>query len=120
MKFKNLNYLVFFIYFISSSSSYSIERPDIKNLIIHNEKQKIENVEFFNSKKEPRDEKSQSPFMPEKKDPIEITLKLDGKIFLGESNIEVEVGLVVDFVRRLFRCCSVSNESNIEEVGPVF
>tara|TARA_Y100000741_G_scaffold107447_1_gene80457 strand:+ start:401 stop:925 length:525 start_codon:yes stop_codon:yes gene_type:complete len=50
MKFKNLNYLVFFIYFISSSSSYSIERPDIKNLIIHNEKQKIENVEFFNSK----------------------------------------------------------------------
>ena len=50
MKYKKLNYLVFFIYLISSSSSYSIERPDIKNLIIHNEKQKIENVEFFNSK----------------------------------------------------------------------
>jgi len=51
MKYKNLNYLVFFIYLISSSSSYSIERPDIKNLIIHDKKKKIEKVEFFNSKK---------------------------------------------------------------------
>tara|TARA_Y100000741_G_scaffold106017_1_gene79201 strand:+ start:982 stop:1506 length:525 start_codon:yes stop_codon:yes gene_type:complete len=50
MKYKNLNYLVFFIYLISSGGSYSIERPDIKNLIIHSEKKKIENVEFFNSK----------------------------------------------------------------------
>ena len=51
MNYKNLNYLVFFIYLISSSSSYSIERTDIKNLIIHKEKKKIEKVEFFNSKK---------------------------------------------------------------------
>ena len=51
MKYKKLNYLVFFIYLISSGGSYSIERPDIKNLIIHNEKKKIEEVEFFNSKK---------------------------------------------------------------------
>ena len=50
MKYKKLNYLVFFIYLISSSGSYSIERPDIKNLIIHNEKKKIEKAEFFNSK----------------------------------------------------------------------
>ena len=50
MKYKNLNYLVFFIYLISSNGSYSIERPDIKNLIIHNEKKKIEKAEFFNSK----------------------------------------------------------------------
>jgi len=50
MKYKKLNYLVFFIYLISSSASYSIERPDIKNLIIHNEKKKIEKAEFFNSK----------------------------------------------------------------------
>ncbi len=50
MKHKKLNYLVFLIYLISSSGSYSIERPDIKNLIIHNEKKKIEKVEFFNSK----------------------------------------------------------------------
>ena len=50
MNYKNLNYLVFFIYLISSSSSYSIEPTDIKNLIIHKEKKKIEKVEFFNSK----------------------------------------------------------------------
>ena len=50
MNYKNLNYLVFFIYLISSSGSYSIERPDISNLIIHNEKKKIEKVEFFDSK----------------------------------------------------------------------
>ena len=50
MKYKNLNYLVFFIYLISSNGSYSIERPDVKNLIIHKEKKKIEKVEFFNSK----------------------------------------------------------------------
>ena len=49
MYYKNLNLLVILIYLISSSSSYSIERPDIKNLIIHNEKKKIDNVDFFNS-----------------------------------------------------------------------
>ena len=51
MKYKKLNYLVFFIYLISSSGSYSIERPDINNLIIHKEKKTIGKVEFFNSKK---------------------------------------------------------------------
>jgi len=50
MKYKKLNYLVFFIYLISSSGSYSIERPDINNLIIHKEKIKIGKVEFFDSK----------------------------------------------------------------------
>ena len=50
MKYKKLNYLVFFIYLISSGSSYSIELTDIKNLLIHEEKKKIEIVEFFNSK----------------------------------------------------------------------
>tara|TARA_A100000164_G_C21542461_1_gene601164 strand:- start:96 stop:626 length:531 start_codon:yes stop_codon:yes gene_type:complete len=50
MNYKKLNYLVLFIYLISSSSSYSIEPKDIKNLIIHKEKKKIEKVEFFNSK----------------------------------------------------------------------
>ena len=51
MKYKKLNYLVFFIYLISSSVSYSIERPDINNLIIHKKKKTIGKVEFFNSKK---------------------------------------------------------------------
>ncbi len=50
MKFKNLNYLVIAIYLISSNFAYSIDRPDIKNLIIHKDKKKIENVEFYNSK----------------------------------------------------------------------
>ena len=49
MNYKNLNYLLFFIYLISSSNLYSIEPTDIKNLIIHKEKKKIEKVEFFNS-----------------------------------------------------------------------
>ena len=51
MKYKKLNYLVFIIYLLSSSGSYSIERPDINNLIIHEEKKTIGKVEFFNSKK---------------------------------------------------------------------
>ncbi len=49
MKFINLNFLIFIIYLISSSFSYSIEPPKFKNLIIHKEKIKIENIEFFNS-----------------------------------------------------------------------
>ena len=49
MNYKNLNLLVFLIYLISSSSSYSIEGHDVKNLIIHKEKKKIDNVVFFNS-----------------------------------------------------------------------
>ncbi len=51
MKYQKLNYLVFFIYLLSSSVSYSIERPDINNLIIHEKKKTIGKVEFFNSKK---------------------------------------------------------------------
>ena len=52
MNFKNLNLLVVIIYLISFSFAYSIDTPDNKNLIIHKEKKKIENIEFFNSKKE--------------------------------------------------------------------
>ena len=51
MKYKKLNYLVFIIYLISFSGSYSIERPDINNLLIYEEKKTIGKVEFFNSKK---------------------------------------------------------------------
>ena len=49
MKFKNLNFLVIITYLLSSSFAYSIDLPDIKNIIIHKEKKKIKNVEFFNS-----------------------------------------------------------------------
>jgi hypothetical protein len=51
MKYKKLNYLVFFIYLISSSVAYSIDRPDVNNLIIHKEKKSIGEKKFFNSKK---------------------------------------------------------------------
>ena len=52
MTFKNLNYLVIITYLISSSFAYSINVPDIKNIIIHKEKKKINHVEFFNSESE--------------------------------------------------------------------
>ena len=49
MKFKNFYYFTFFLYLISSGTSYSIEQPDIKNLIIHKEKKIIKGVYFFDS-----------------------------------------------------------------------
>tara|TARA_B100001029_G_C14798787_1_gene305931 strand:- start:101 stop:631 length:531 start_codon:yes stop_codon:yes gene_type:complete len=49
MKYKKLKYLLLFIYLISPSISYSIDLPDINNLIIHKEKKKIGKVEFFNT-----------------------------------------------------------------------
>ena len=52
MKFKNLNFIVIITYLISSSFVYSIDLPDIKNIIIHKEKKKINYVEFFNSESE--------------------------------------------------------------------
>ena len=52
MKYKNLNYLTIIAYLISSTFVYSIEPPDIKNIIIHKEKKKINYVEFYNSKRE--------------------------------------------------------------------
>ena len=52
MKYKNLNYLAIIAYLIASTFAYSIELPDIKNIIIHKEKKKINYVEFYNSKRE--------------------------------------------------------------------
>ena len=49
MKFKNLNFLAVIAYLLSSSFAYSIDLPDIKNIIIHKEKKKINKVQFFNS-----------------------------------------------------------------------
>ncbi len=49
MKYKKLIYLTLFIHLISSGISYSIDRPDIKNLLIYDQKKKIEKVEFYNS-----------------------------------------------------------------------
>ena len=49
MKIIFLNYLIIVFYLISSGVSYSIERPEIKNLIVHKDKKKIENIEFIKS-----------------------------------------------------------------------
>ena len=49
MKTIFFNYLIIIFYLISSSVSYSIERPEIKNLIVHKDKKKIENIEFIKS-----------------------------------------------------------------------
>ena len=51
MKFINLSYKIKFIYLLSFSSSYSIEAPNIKNLIIYEEKQKVKLFEFLNEGK---------------------------------------------------------------------
>ena len=48
MKFIFLSIKIILIYFISFSSSYSIEAPNIKNLIIYEEKQKIKFFDFLN------------------------------------------------------------------------
>ena len=48
MKFIFISIKIIFLYFISFSSSYSIEAPDIKNLIIYEEKQKIKFFDFLN------------------------------------------------------------------------
>ena len=48
MRFIYLSFKIIFIYLLSLSSSYSIEAPNIKNLIIYQEKQEIKLFEFFN------------------------------------------------------------------------
>ena len=48
MKFIHLSFKIIFIYFLSLSSSYSIEAPNIKNLIIYEEKQKIKLFDILN------------------------------------------------------------------------
>ena len=52
MKIINFKYLILFIYLISSNYAYSIERPENKNLIVHKDKKKIENIDFLNSNSE--------------------------------------------------------------------
>ena len=50
MKTIFFNYLIVIFYLISFSVSYSIEPPEIKNLLVHKDKKKIENIEFIKSK----------------------------------------------------------------------
>ena len=48
MKLLTLKFILVFIYLISSSSSYAIQQPNLKNLVIHKEPIKLEKINFIN------------------------------------------------------------------------
>ena len=48
MKLLTLKFIIVFIYLISSSSSYAIQTPNLKNLVIHKEPKKLEKINFKN------------------------------------------------------------------------
>ena len=52
MKLLTLKFIIIFIYLISSSSSYAIQTPNLKNLVIHKEPKKLEKINFYNVKNE--------------------------------------------------------------------
>ena len=52
MKLLTLKLFFIIVYSLSSSATYSIEHPKIKNLIIHKEAKNLSNIEFKNSNKD--------------------------------------------------------------------
>ena len=52
MKLLTLKFILIFIYLISSSSSYAIQQPNLKNLIIHKDPKKLEKINFINANNE--------------------------------------------------------------------
>jgi len=48
MKLLTLKFILVFIYLISSSSSYAIQEPNLKNLVIHKNPKKLEKINFKN------------------------------------------------------------------------
>ena len=52
MKLLTLKFIIIFIYLISSSSSYAIQQPNLKNLVIHKDPLKLEKINFQNIKNE--------------------------------------------------------------------
>ena len=48
MKLLTLKFTIIFIYLISSSSSYAIQQPNLKNLVIHKDAKKLEKINFIN------------------------------------------------------------------------
>ncbi len=48
MKLLTLKFILIFIYLLSSSSSYAIQQPNLKNLIIHKDPKKLEKINFIN------------------------------------------------------------------------
>ena len=52
MKLLTLKFILIFIYLLSSSSSYAIQQPNLKNLIIHKDPKKLEKINFININRE--------------------------------------------------------------------
>ena len=50
MKLLTLKFILIFIYQISSSSSYAIQQPNLKNLVIYKNPKKLEKINFYNIK----------------------------------------------------------------------
>ena len=50
MNSKFFKLFIFILYLISPTLTYSIEHPNIKNIILYKEPKKLENVVFQNSK----------------------------------------------------------------------
>tara|TARA_B100001250_G_C19500672_1_gene657251 strand:- start:225 stop:755 length:531 start_codon:yes stop_codon:yes gene_type:complete len=48
MKLLTLKFILIFVYLISSSQSYAIQLPNLKNLVIHKEPKKLEKINFVN------------------------------------------------------------------------
>ena len=48
MKLLTLKFILIFIYLISSSSSYAIQHPNLKNLVVHKNPKKLEKINFKN------------------------------------------------------------------------
>ena len=48
MKYFYLKLFTVFLYLISSTSTYSIEQPKFKNIVVYKVPKKIENIEFKN------------------------------------------------------------------------
>ena len=48
MKLLTLKFILIFIYLISSSTSYAIQQPNLKNLVIHKDPIKLEKINFKN------------------------------------------------------------------------
>jgi len=48
MKLLTLKFILIFIYLISSSPSYAIQQPNLKNLVVHKDPIKLEKINFIN------------------------------------------------------------------------
>ena len=52
MKFLTFKFILILLYLLSSSVSYAIQEPNLKNLFIHKNQKKLENINFKNMREE--------------------------------------------------------------------